>query len=132
MLVAPPPDAPPLDDPPPDELRLEPELPPPLGMLELEPPELPEDPEEPEEPDEPPDDGLGIEGEGMLEDEEEESAQPPIRNAAVALIEVTCAAMTNSRRIERRVDIAWSPVALVTRTHILDSLTELSIASSHA
>lgn len=46
--------------------------PPPLGMLELEPPELPDDPpEEPEEPDDPPDDGLGIEGEGMLEEEED-------------------------------------------------------------
>jgi hypothetical protein len=96
-------------------------------MLELDPPELPDEPpEEPEEPDEPPEDGLGIDGEGMLEDEEEESAQPPIRNAAVALTEVTCAAMTNSRRIDWRVDIAWSPVAFVTRTHILESLNEFA------
>jgi hypothetical protein len=129
MLVAPPPEEPPLADPPPDEPPLEPELPPPLGMLELEPPELPDDPpDEPDEPDEPPDEGLGMEGEGMLDDEDEESAQPPIKNEAVALTKVACAAMTNSRRSEWRVDIAWSPVALVSRTHSLES--QLSIASS--
>jgi hypothetical protein len=99
--------APPPDEPPPEEPPLEPELPPPLGILELEPPELPDDPpEEPDEPDEPPDDGLGMLGDGILEDEEEESAQPPIRNAAVALTRVACVAMTNSRRNEWRVDIA--------------------------
>jgi hypothetical protein len=76
-------------------------------MLELEPPELPDEPpEEPEEPDEPPEDGLGMLGEGMLEDDDEESAQPPIKNAAVALTRLACAAMTNSRCSEWRVDIA--------------------------
>jgi hypothetical protein len=41
-------------------------------MLELEPPppELPEEP--PEEPDEPPEDGLGIVGEGMPLEEDED------------------------------------------------------------
>ena len=99
MLVAPPLEAPP------EEPPLEPELPPPLGMLELDPPELPDDPpEEPEEPDEPPEDGLGMLVEGMLE--EEDDAQPPIRNDAVALMKVACAAMTNSRLNEWRVYIA--------------------------
>jgi hypothetical protein len=119
MLVAPPPDEPPL----------EPELPPPLGMLELEPPELPDDPED---PDEPPDDGLGIEGEGMLEDDEDESAQPPIKKEAVALTKVACAAMTNSRRIEWRVDIALYLRLRSQAERTVSNLNSLSIASQHA
>jgi hypothetical protein len=96
--------APPPPEEPPEE-PLEPELPPPLGMLELEPPELPDDP--PEDPDEPPDDppdGLGMVGDGMLL--EDELAHPPMRKAEVAAINVVCAAMTNSRRKEGLVDIA--------------------------
>jgi hypothetical protein len=79
--------------------------PPPLGMLELEPPpELPDEPDEPEEPDDPP--GLGIVGEGMPLEEEEESTQPPTRNTDVAVTSVVWVAMTNSRRREWRLDIA--------------------------
>lgn len=87
-----------------------PELPP-LGMLLLDPPELPEEPEEPDEPDEPPDDGLGILGEGMLEEEDCCCpAQPPMRNAEIAPMSVVFAAMTRSRLQVGLVRIAWSPV----------------------
>jgi hypothetical protein len=115
----------------PDEPPLEPELPPPLGMLELEPPELPDDP--PEDPDEPPDeppDGLGMVGEGMLL-LEDDPAHPPMRKAEVALINVVCAAMTNSRRREWLVGITCSPVALVAERDLLKlSTSKLSEASS--
>jgi hypothetical protein len=93
-----PPDEPPPDEPPPDEPPLEPELPP-LGML-APPPELPDepdDPDEPEEPDEPPEEGLGMLGDGML-DEEDCWAQPPMRNAEIEPTRVVFAAMTSSRR----------------------------------
>jgi hypothetical protein len=111
MLELAPPDEPPPEGmlellPPPDE---PPELPP-LGMLLLEPPELPEEPEEPDEPDEPPDEGLGMLGEGMLEDEDCCWAQPPIRNAEIAPTSVVFAAMTRSRLKLRLWRIAWSPV----------------------
>lgn len=102
LELLPPPDEPPPEGmlellPPPDD---PPELPP-LGMLLLDPPELPEEPEEPDEPDEPdepPDDGLGMLGEGMLEEEEDCCAQPPMRNAEIAPMKVVFAAMTRSRR----------------------------------
>jgi hypothetical protein len=108
-MLDPPPDAPP--DEPPEEPPLDPELPP-LGMLELEPPELPEDPDEPDEPDDPedpPEDGLGMLGDGML-DEDCCCAQPPIRNAEIEPIRVVFAAMTSSRRNVWLVGIALSPV----------------------
>ncbi len=57
--------------------------PPPLGMLE--PPELPPPDEPPDEPDDPPLDPDGLEGEGMPEDEEDWSTQPPTSMAEVAL-----------------------------------------------
>lgn len=113
LELLPPPDEPPPEGmlellPPPDE---PPELPP-LGMLLLDPPELPEEPEEPpDEPDDPPDEGLGMLGEGMLEEEEDCCwAQPPIRNAEIAPISVVFAAMTRSRLKLRLWRIAWSPV----------------------
>jgi hypothetical protein len=100
LELLPPPDEPPpegmleLLPPPPDD---PPELPP-LGMLLLDPPELPDEPEDPDDPDEPPDDGLGMLGDGMLLEEEEDCcAQPPMRNAEVAPISVVFAAMTRSR-----------------------------------
>ena len=87
----------------------------------LAPPELPEEPEEPEEPDEP-DEPLGGLGmlEGMLDDDC--CAQPPIRNAEMAPMSVVFAAMTNSRRSEGVLNIAWisasrsSPNALNSRS----------------
>lgn len=63
-------------DPPPAE-------PPPLGMLD--PPPLDPPPELPEDPPEDPPEGLGIDGAGMLDDEEDWSTQPPTRNTDVAL-----------------------------------------------
>jgi hypothetical protein len=89
-----------------------PELP--LGMLELLPPLEPEDPDEPEEPEEPedpPDDGLGMLGEGMLEDEDC-CAQPPIKKAETEPTRVVCTAMTSSRRRVGLCDIALSPVRI--------------------
>jgi len=79
-------------------------------MLEL----LPLEPEEPEEPDDPPDEPdeppeeLGMLGdEGMLE-EEEELAQPPIRNAETVPMAVACAAITSRRSIAGLLFIAFS------------------------
>jgi hypothetical protein len=112
MLDPPPDEPPPLA--PPEEPPLEPELPP-LGMLELLPPELPDepdDPDEPEEPDEPPDDGLGMLGEGMLDEEDCCWAQPPMRNAEIEPIRVVFAAMTSSRRRVWLWGIALSPVSV--------------------
>jgi hypothetical protein len=82
----------------------------------LAPPELPEEPDEPDEP-------LG--GLGMLEgmlDDDDCCAQPPIRNAEIAPMSVVFAAMTNSRRSEGVLNIAWisasrsSPNALNSRS----------------
>ncbi len=77
-------------------------------MLELLPPLEPDEPEEPpEEPDDPPE-GLGMPGEeGMLE-EEDEPAQPPIRNAETVPMAVACAAITSRRSIAGLLFIALS------------------------
>jgi len=96
-------------EPPPDD---PPELPP-LGMLELLPPELPEEPEDPDEPeeldDEPPEEGLGM-LEGMLDEEEDCCAQPPMRKAETEPTSAVWTAMTRSRRTVGLWDIAFSPV----------------------
>lgn len=79
-------------------------------MLELLPPLEPEEPEEPDEPpDEPeePPEELGMLGEGMLE-EEDEPAQPPIRNAETVPMAVACAAITSRRSIAGLLFIALS------------------------
>lgn len=70
-MLEPPPEAPPLEPALPPLEPLDPPWLPPLGMLELEPELPPDDPEEPpDDPDEPPE-GLGIDGGGMLLEEED-------------------------------------------------------------
>jgi hypothetical protein len=77
-------------------------------MLELLPPLDPEEPEEPDDPPDEPPEELGMLGdEGMLE-EEEEPAQPPIRNAETVPIAVACAAITSRRSIAGLLFIAFS------------------------
>jgi hypothetical protein len=88
-------------------------------MLELDPPELPDEPDDPdepeEEPDDPPDEGLGMLGEGMLE-EDCCCAQPPMRNAEIEPMRVVFAAMTSNRRRVGLWIIAFLRSALDRRT----------------
>lgn len=107
---------PPPDEPPPEGIEgMEPPPPPlepcePPGMLELLPPDEPDEPDEPPlDPEEPPDEppGLGMLGEGMLE-EDCWLAQPPMRKAEMVPTVVICAATTSSRSTNGLLFIAFS------------------------